>query len=438
VTWRELDMVAQPHGLRLPPDPSSGAFCTIGGMVATNAAGARTVRYGPMRPWVHGIEMVTGDGEAVRLARDVDQHVGTHGTKRRFAQDVEPRLWAAAATVVERFPKTRKNTAGYALDHYLRSGQLIDLLIGSEGTLGIITGIELALDRRPTAVTSLLLPLPDLDTLPNRVEAVRAFDPAAIEFLDRSFLEIAQYDDPAGSGWAGVLLVDFDGDVAEVTDTVHRAATAAGGSGAQVAVEPTERERLWALRHAASPVLARLPDTRRSLQVVEDGCVPVPHLGHYITAVHRLAEDIGVPIVAFGHAGDGHLHVNALADTTDVHCLARLRDLLHEVTRLVIDLGGTPSGEHGDGRLRADGVADLYGPDVVDLFRAVKAAFDPAGVLNPGIIVPHGAADPLDDLKVGSGVVEIPSDIAAALRTIEATGDWGTSRLQLPATGPPH
>jgi FAD/FMN-containing dehydrogenase len=392
-----------------------------------------------MRPWVSAIEVVTGDGNVIRCTRDAVSQSGSAPVHRRFRRHAEPEILRAAATVRAKFPKTRKNTAGYALDHFLDTRQLLDLFIGSEGTLGIVTEVDLTLDPRPACVSSILVALPTLDALQPAVEAVRAFDPAAIEFLDSSYLRIAEYDAFAIEQWAGALLIDFEGDGEQVGAMAQDAAGAAGGFGitSRVANTPDEREQLWALRHAASPVLSRLPDTRRSLQIIEDGCVPPAQLGTYITDVHAIADDLHVPIVAFGHAGDGHLHVNALADVTDPRCVATLGELLHQGTRLAIELGGTPSGEHGDGRLRTGGVADLYGPEILRLFHHTKTAFDPAGILNPGVIITEDADPVLADLKVGTEATVIPDDVAGALRAVERSGNWGVSRLELPDASPP-
>lgn len=177
-------------------------------------------------------------------------------------------------------------------------------------------------------------------------------------------------------------------------------------------------------------MLATLPSERRSLQVIEDGCVPVGALGRYLAGVHAAATEADVPIVAFGHAGDGHLHVNALVDVTVPGFEGRLERLLDAVTALVVELGGTTSGEHGDGRLRATALRRLYGPEVVGLFAAVKQAFDPAGVLNPGVIVPDGAS-PLAGLKVGPAAASIPDDIARRLRHRERAGEWALPPLTL-------
>ena len=194
----------------------------------------------------------------------------------------------------------------------------------------------------------------------------------------------------------------------------------------RVALTADERASLWSLRHAASAALASVPPSRRSLQVIEDGCVPVDRLGEYLRRVHEVARDYEIDIVAFGHAGNGHLHVNALADVTRPDIADRLTGLLDTVTELVIELGGTPSGEHGDGRLRGSLLERLYGADVTALFAAVKRSFDPGGVFNPGVII-----SPLARLKVGPHAEPIPERIAARLQDTEKQRKWGLSKLRL-------
>jgi D-lactate dehydrogenase len=169
--------------------------------------------------------------------------------------------------------------------------------------------------------------------------------------------------------------------------------------------------------------------------VIEDGCVPVERMGEYIAAVRRSAAEHDLPVVMFGHAGDGHLHVNLLPELAREGWEAAVSGLFQEVTAAVIRLGGTPTGEHGDGRLRAGTLLDVYGPEVLDLFRRVKEAFDPLGIFNPGIILPSGEP-PFGRLKVGSGAVPIPADLQRALREIELTCGYGRSRLELATLDP--
>ena len=448
VAYSGLNAAAARHSLRLPPDPSSGRWATLGGMVATNAAGARSVRFGSVRAWVQGVELMTADGSHGWIRRDPagEAESGLPAVDR-FHQHVAPAIHAAAPLIGQRFPHTRKNSAGYALDAYLESGDLAELIIGSEGTLGIITAIEWRLDGTPTHRAGAGIVLHDLASLADIVSAIRQYQPSALELLDQTFLDLVRSGSERGTAadWvptsaAGLLLVEFERDTpVSLRGALGDAIRAVDHLAADVRTALTEAEtaELWALRHAASPILARLPDHRRSLQVIEDGCVPVAELGRYVRAVRRAAAARGLEVVLFGHAGDGHLHANLLVDVRREGWERVVGSLLEEVTAEVIRLGGTPAGEHGAGRLRAGFLAQLYGPDILTLFRSVKQAFDPDGILNPGVLLPTSAdATPLNHLKMGTQAVALPDDIAQALRSIEREATYQQLRLAL-ADGSP-
>ncbi len=443
VTYGALSAAAADHELRLPPDPSSGRWATLGGMVACNAAGARSVRYGSVRPWVRGVEVMSADGAHTwirRTASGVD-HAAPLPAIDRFDRQVAPDIRRAAPLIRDRFPRTRKNSAGYALDAYLASGDVIDLIIGSEGTLGLITSIEFQLDRIPRHRAGVGIALRDLESLPDVVLAIGQLRPSAVELLDHSFLDLVRSDAASTtaaewvpSGSAALLLVEFEhDDAAALRGAVGDAVRAVSALAADVRTALTEAEsaELWALRHAASPILARLPEHRRSLQVIEDGCVPVEALGRYVAAVRAAAAARGFEVVLFGHAGDGHLHANLLVDVSRPGWEDQVDALLADVTTVVIQLGGTPAGEHGAGRLRAGLLERLYGAPILTLFKAVKRAFDPDGILNPGVVIPEPEGTPLSRLKVGAGAAPLPGDIARELRTIEREASYDRPRLTL-------
>jgi FAD/FMN-containing dehydrogenase len=423
VTWAEVNEAARPFGLRLPPDPSSGAFATCGGMVATNAAGPRSVRCGSVRNWIEAIEIIEPDGSVRRVAR------GVQGTARWHLDH------AARELVRARFPQTRKNSAGYALDRYAESAAELDLLIGSEGTLAFVTAVQWRLEPIPADAAGVALGFASLEQLAAAVPYLVALNPSAVELLDRTLLGFVRAaGEPVPEGLDGLLLVEFERETAAaargvVGDAVRglRAVTAHVAT----AVDRAGLERLWAVRKLASPALARLPEARRSLQVIEDGCVPLERLGDYIAGIRAAASRHAVPVAIFGHAGDGHVHVNALPDTTRPGWTDALAALFEEATGLQQRLGGTPSGEHGLGRLRAGLVERLYGPEVLGLFHDLKRAYDPRSILNPDVIIPGAAWAPLADLKVGTGAAPIPDDIAARLREVERTAGWGTPKLEL-------
>ncbi len=438
VTLADLNIAADGAGLRLPPDPSSGRWATLGGLLSTNAAGARSVRYGSVRRWVEALELVTADGETVELHRGRPAQPRSR-TVERFDADAAPAIRAAAGLVRARFPATRKNASGYALDAWLASGDLVDLLVGAEGTLGFVTAAEWRLDPLPAGRAGLRIALRSLDALGDAVAALLEHEPSAVELLDRTFLELV-----GEAGPEAVLLVEMERDDAGAARlAVERAAAAVAPWAERVdtGLTPAAAERLWALRHAASPILAGLPETRRSLQVIEDGCVPVERMGAYVRAVREAAAAHGLAVVIFGHAGDGHVHVNLLPEVGRAGWEDAVAALLETVTDALVRLGGTPSGEHGDGRLRAGLLARVYGDEIMALFARVKAAFDPLGILNPGVILPcpdgpSAGAPPIDRLKVGARAVALPDDIARGLRRIEQRGGYAQSRLEL-ADGPP-
>jgi glycolate oxidase len=244
-------------------------------------------------------------------------------------------------------------------------------------------------------------------------------------------------------GIEGLLLVEFERD---------QAAAARGAVGdavrglkhlthtVETAPDRAGLERLWKVRRLASPALARLPETRRSLQVIEDGCVPVARLGAYVAAIRAAAAAREIPVAIFGHAGDGHVHVNALPDVTQRGWEAGVRALFDEVTEAQRTLGGTPSGEHGIGRLRAGVLERFLGADVIRLFARLQRAYDPRSIFNPGVILPSADWSPLAHLKVGDGAAPIPDDIAHRLRDIERNAGWAAPKHSLadhkpPATG---
>jgi len=423
VTWAALTEAARGHGLRLPPDPSSGAFATAGGMVGTNAAGPRSARYGSVRPWIDALEVVGADGEARWVRRGA-------GSGERFDLDSDGRRFVSAA-----FPKTRKNSMGYALDAFAESGDEVDLFVGAEGTLGIVTAVEWRLDAVPPHRAGAALGFATLDALQEAVTFLTTLRPSAVELLDETLLRfVVEGGGAVPPGLAALLLVEFERDAAAtargaVADAVRglRPLTAH----VETAPDSAGLSALWRVRMLASPVLARLPETRRSLQVIEDGCVPLDHLGAYLAGVRDAAARLDIPVALFGHAGDGHVHVNALPDVTRTGWREAVRALYDAVSDLVIRLGGTPAGEHGAGRLRAGLLTRLYGAEIVARFGAVKRAYDPEGMFNPGVILPADDWEPLAQMKVGPAAAPIPDDIATRLRDLERTGAWQTPKTEL-------
>ena len=403
-TLSELNAAAAPHGLHFPVDPSSGERCTFGGMIANNSGGAHTVRHGSVRRWVEAVDAVLADGTRITTRR---------GETARHSRLAEVLAAVDAALALERdairaaWPRVRKNSSGYALREYLESGDAVDLLVGSEGTLALVTGAEVRLAPVAPARGLALLEFDTLEDAGAAVERVLALEPSTCEILDRTFIDLVRSGDedpgyPLREGLEAILLVEVEGDSeAAVADALARLREHVAGFAAHVslAVDPHEQERFWHVRHAASPLIAKLAAGRVSMQFIEDGVVPVPRLADYIRLLRGVLGSHGLPAVIFGHAGDGNLHVNPLVDVAAPRWRETLDEVIAQVAAGVAALGGTMAGEHGDGRLRAPLLETIWGAEMVERFRMLKEAFDPTGILNPGVILPLPGQKPLDAIK---------------------------------------
>ena len=438
ITRAHLDGAARTRGLRFPVDPSSGAFCTLGGMVACNAAGARTLAFGATRSWVHALECVFADGTSARVARGDVHRPSDPAPLHRWWNEV--RALRAAATDSPA-PAVRKQSSGYGLHDFARSGELVDLLVGSEGTLAFFTSVEVDLAPLPGATATVLGAWPSIDGAVHAAALAREAGAVACELLDATFLRVAARGRslPVDASSESVLLVELEGespgDVTALGQALARAWHLAGASSVQLGLDPESEEALWALRHAASPILARLDPHIRSMQVVEDGCVPPGMLGEYQRGVRAALAAAQLDGVIFGHAGDAHLHVNALVDVRRPGWREAVQALFRSVTELTRRLGGTMSGEHGDGRLRTPRLGDFWSADALAQFRRIKTLFDPTGVLNPGVKFPTGDA-PLTAIKYDPALPALDPRVRSLLDRVEAERRWEESRLELlDATG---
>ena len=434
----EVDRRARRHGLRFPVDPSSGAFCTIGGMTATNAAGARSLRFGSTRSWVRALDCVFDDGARaeVRRGHPPPYHVAAVA---RFQGSVAPSLRSSGPAAPRR-PAVCKNSSGYAVDAYVRSGELADLLVGSEGTLALFVGIELDLSELPGAAAGVLGAFATLERAAASAVRARELGAAACELLDRTFLDVAATGGrplsvPAAT--EAVLLAEVEAadadEAGRAARRLARAFHAEGASAVSLALDVEAETELWDLRHAASPSLARLDPALKSMQFIEDGAVPLDRLAEYLRGVREILARHQIRGVIFGHAADAHIHVNPLIDVARPDWRASVRAILDEVTELVAKLGGTPSGEHGDGRLRTPLLDRVWMDDARDEFRLVKHSFDPTGILNPGVKVPfHGGCAPLDTaVKYDPALPPLPAAARRALDRVERERAYADFRLGL-------
>lgn len=342
----ELQAAVAAHGLFWAPDPASADVATIGGNLACNAGGPHAVKYGATRDNVLGLQAVTGTGDLI-----------------------------ACGSV------TTKDATGYDLTH---------LLIGSEGTLGLIVEATLRLLPKPPRRASLRALYGNVAQAAAAVSRVMAqpVAPAMLEFMDRACIRLAREVGGADIPDAGALLmIEVDGEHETLPHALEAVAAAAAGDGLialDEAPDEIARERLWAARKSLSPALR----TIAAGKINEDVVVPVSRIPDLVGGVESMAAEFDLPIVAFGHAGNGNLHVNILYDPQDAGQTARARAALPRLFELTLSLGGMLSGEHGIGVAKRDFMPQAFTPATLAAMRAIKRALDPDGILNPGKVLP--------------------------------------------------
>jgi len=456
---------AKTCGLRFPVDPSSGRYCTIGGMVSTNAAGARSLRYGATREWVMALDCVFDDGSRAVIRRgnasrvgetrssameagDKDEAVSTGDdflaipALQRFALAAKGSLDGAGLDETASHRGVFKESSGYGLAAYMESGDVVDLIVGSEGSLAIVVGVQLRLAELPAAAAGVLAAFASLDDAVRAAARARAAEAVACELLDRTFLEVAAEgsnpiealaDVPADTD--SVLLAEVEGssgtDAQLLADSLASVFRDSGATSVRLASSVEEQHEIWELRHAASPILARLDPSLKSMQFIEDCAVPPESLADFVRGVRGALDRRRVRGVIFGHAGDAHVHVNPLIDVTRTGWRGDVAGLLDEIVALTSSFGGTLAGEHGDGRLRTPLLPRVWSEAAIALFAIVKLAFDPRGILNPGVKVPLDGQQPIGDIKYDPSLAPLPSDAKAVLDRISEQRAYSELRLAL-------
>ncbi len=429
----EVNRRAGDHGLRFPVDPSSGAFATVGGMAATNAGGAHSLRLGSTRAWVTALDCVFDDGARAVARRNGGAPTGVSAVAR-FARDGESAAREVGARLRDR-ARVRKNSSGYALAEYATSGDLSDLLVGSEGTLALFVGLELALAPAPLATSSLLALYDTLEGAVAGAAACRELGASACELLDRTFLDVARQGDADVPAAECALLVEVEAssarEAAAAAEMLRAAVAAAGAFSVRIALDAAAERVLWELRHAASPILSRLDPALKSMQFIEDGAVPPERLPEYVRGVREALGRRAIRGIIFGHAGDGHVHVNPLVDVRREGWRQSVEEVLAEVAELTARLGGTLAGEHGDGRIRTPLLSRTWGPEAVEAFALVKRSFDPDGILNPGVKVPLPGQRAIEEMKYDPAAPPLPPMVRAALDAVDRDRAWHRFRLSL-------
>ena len=335
----DLDKAAEEHGLAYLPDPASRDWSTIGGNAATNAGGMCCVKYGVTSAHVRALTVVMADGQIIELGSATKKAVTT-------------------------------------LD-------LTRLMIGSEGTLGIITEIVVGLAVRPQTPATIIATFPSIKNAAEAAAALLRFKPSMLEIIDQTTLKAVEAWHPLGFEVAGsVLLMQLDEDQERADEVLDLCQSFEMIDGAATS-EAADAVEFIRVRKLAYPALERLGAT-----LLDDVAVPISKIAELVERVERLAEKYNLTIGIFGHAGDGNMHPTIVHDHGDLDAQKRAIAAFGEIVEIAQSLGGTASGEHGIGSIKQGFAAQELSPAVIELQRSIKKAFDPKGILNPGKKLP--------------------------------------------------
>ncbi|MGV8848106.1 MAG: FAD-binding and (Fe-S)-binding domain-containing protein [Propionibacteriaceae bacterium] len=382
-----LQRAAKPYGLRFGPDPSTATRCTIGGMIGNNACGPRALGYGTSATNLLDAEVVTGMGEVLRLSTAGSTEIG----RALLA------LGESQRDLIEReFGRFGRQVSGYSLEHLL-TGDISRFFAGSEGTLGLATELTVRLVRDPAHRVTVALGYASMAEAADAMGVVLPFQPTAVEGLDRRIVDVVRKRRgdgavpplPRGDGW---LFVELAGeDLAEVRARAEQLLAASGAIEGWLP-EGLAAAALWTIR-ADGAGLAGVSLAKPAYAGWEDAAVPPLKLGAYLRAFDALLDSYHLHGLPYGHFGDGCVHCRIDFPLVDADGPARYRDFVTDAARLVASYGGSLSGEHGDGRARSELLREMYSAEAISLFGEVKSLFDPAGLMNPGVLVDP---DPVD------------------------------------------
>jgi FAD/FMN-containing dehydrogenase len=384
----DLNKLLELAGRWMPVDPSSYLSCTVGGMVANNSAGVRTPRYGSTIDYVEGLRaVIPGEGARNLTAVPIERAL----TGDRVTRTVAGLLVENWKTIIAEQPRVTKNSSGYRLERALHDGlcDLPKLLVGSEGTLGVLTEITFA-TRVKAGSRILLIVEVGLDELDALVSAFRSHDPTAVELVDKSVFRkmgkedrIARYSRTEGEY---LLFCEFEGTEELLQERMEAiAGSKAGGFEPIVLTSPSEVREAWEVRNETLTLALEIREGKRSpVPGVEDLVVPTEKLGDLVGLLKDQFERRGLGYISYGHAWDANLHARPLLDPSLPSERRMLEEIMEESFEAVWKMGGSMTGEHGDGMLRAPYVARQY-PKSYGVMKQIREVFDPKGVLNPGV-----------------------------------------------------
>lgn len=430
ITIDDLNDQIRGTGLFFAPDPATSRQCNVGGAIGNNAAGTRSIMYGRTSESIEAVEVMLANGKTVEFSRGASvRHVCQDGEVLRLTNGVIEIVRRHEALIRERYPRTVRRNAGYALDAIL--GQLLSrealgwhdsgdphqnvnlahLICGSEGTLAVVTGATLKLHPIPKAKGLAVLGFDSLESAIDCVVPILQLNPSAVELLDDTIIDLAKSNlecrayvallphpitPSSNHPLKAILYVEFFSDTgpteieSHISNLKSQISNRAPSAGFVAYTDAASMTNALKLRKAGEPLLHGVAGDRKPLGFVEDNAVPVERLAEFVREFKRILASHGTRAAFWAHASVGVLHVRPLLNMRDAADRAHMERIAVEVADLARSLGGVMSGEHGDGRARGPLLERHFGPELMNAFREVKRLFDPHNILNPGNIVAPG------------------------------------------------
>ena len=403
----ELNARLKPHGLRFAPDVSTASRATIGGMMANNSSGARSIVYGKTIDHVLEQDVVLSDGSVARFGPmtpgDLQALAAADTLEGRCYRVVRDLARTHREEIERRFPKVLRRVGGYNLDEFThpdRPINLAKLMVGSEGTLGIVLSARLNLVPLPAAKAVMAIQFADLLESLAATPLILQHEPSAVEVMDKSLLDYTKQsaalealrrsfiDGDPGSLLCVEFYADRDEDLPPRLQALERDLRDRGfGYRYHHALDLASQARIWSLREAGLGLSMAMKDDAKSLSFVEDTAVAPERLRDYIERFMAIVSGHGTTAGVYAHASVGCLHVRPVVNLKTDEGVRRFEAIANDISDLVLEYGGALSGEHGDGLVRSPFMEKMFGPVLYEAFRTIKRTFDPHGLLNPGKIV---------------------------------------------------
>lgn len=413
INYAKLQQTLHTHGRFLPPYPASMEYSTIGGAVANNVSGEKSLKYGDTLDYVKSLRVVLANGEVIETGRlnkkELSKKMGLATFEGEIYRSVDTLLEEQHDLVAQLSRNVAHNNAGYNLldiKHKDGSFDLTPLIVGSQGTLGIITEVALKTEVHNPQTTLILAKFDSLEHTQAAVLELKELSdpPSAIELINDGVLneihdlnpnqinDIIQPPFPLAT-----LLIEFDSGDRAVKKVQKKVGKILENYAMdfEISDEPERQQLFWKLRQSTSALIGHNEGSSRAVPLIDDAAVPVDRLREYLEGSTHILTTNNLPAAVWGHAGDGNLHMQPRLNVGQVGDRQKAFRLLEEYQRLVLKLGGTISSSAGDGRLKTPYLETMYGPEQYGLFVKIKQIFDPYGTLNPG--VKFGTS--LDDLK---------------------------------------